>query len=279
MSGVRVVTDSTADMDDKEASSLDVAVVPLNVHWNSETYLDKVELSLDEFYRKLREERGTPKTSQPSVGRFEETYRRLLQEADGIVSVHISGKISGTVNAARVAAANVAPNRIAVVDSLILSYPLGTLVTRTARLASSGASLETCVAMAEDLVPRLRLFAGMDTLEFLRRGGRLNRAQFFAGTLLSIKPLVQLVNGDIVPSDRVRTRSMAVKRVAELMAALGPVEETGVLYGDDPRPANELRRLMEQMMPGVEIKSGRTGSVIGSHTGPGVFGASAVLAK
>ena len=206
-------------------------------------------------------------------------YRRLLQDADGIISAHISGRMSGTFNGAQTAAQSVDPERIAVIDSKTLSYSLGTLVVRLARLAKQGATLEDCVAAAEDLVPRLRLFAGMDTLEFLRRGGRLSRMQFYAGMLLSIKPIVHLVNGEVVPADRVRTRAAAVRRMAELVVALGPMEEAGVLYGDDPRPADELHGLLAQMAPGLRIVRGRTGSVVGSHTGPGVFGACAVLSR
>lgn len=279
MSRIRVVTDSTADMDEAEARRLGIVMVPLNVHWNRDTYLDKVELSLDEFYRMLREEKGTPKTSQPSVGSFEEAYRRLLAEADGIVSVHISPKISGTINAARLAAESVAPDRIAVVDSRMLSDPVGILAIRVARAARDGAGLEECVQIADDLVPRLKLFAGMDTLEFLRRGGRVSRMQSFAGNLFSIKPLVHLVDGEIVPADRVRTRAAAVKRMAEMVLELGQLEEAAVLYGDDPRPAEELHQILQERSPGLPIRRGRTGAVIGAHTGPGVFGASAILAK
>lgn len=277
MGRVRVVTDSTADMDEETAARLGIVVVPLSVHWDKETYLDKVELPLDEFYRKLREEKGTPKTSQPSVGRFEEAYRLLLDEAEGIVSVHISRKISGTANAAQTAASYVAPDRISVVDSRILSDPLGTLAVRVATAAADGASMADCLALAEALVPRLRLFAAMDTLEFLRRGGRVSRIQAFAGNLLSIKPVVHLVDGEIVPADRVRTRSAAVKRIAEMVVALGPLEEAAILYGDDPRPAEELLGLLSKMSPGLPVRYGRTGAVIGSHTGPGVFGAAAVV--
>lgn len=277
MGKVRVVTDSTADMDEQTAARLGIVTVPLNVHWNMETYLDKAELSMDEFYRKLREEKGTPKTSQPSAGRFEEVYRSLLGDADGIVSVHISRKISGTANAAQTAASYVNPDRIAVVDSRNLSDSLGTLAVRVATAAAEGASLSECVALAESLVPRLRLFAAMDTLEFLRRGGRVSRIQAFAGNLLSIKPVVHLVDGEIVPADRVRTRSAAVRRIAEMVVALGPVEEAAVLYGDDPRPAEELLRLLAEMAPALQVRYGRTGAVIGSHTGPGVFGAAAVV--
>lgn len=274
---MRVVTDSTADMDEGEAQRLGVVVVPLNVHWNNETYLDKAELSLDEFYRKLREEKGTPRTSQPSVGRFEEVYARLLEEADGIVSVHISGKISGTVNAARLAAERFGPEKIAVVDSRNVSDPLGAVALRVAAAGQEGATLRECVALADSLVPRLRLFAAMDTLEFLRRGGRVSRFQALAGGLLSIKPVVQVVEGDVLPVERVRTRAASVRRMAELVVALGPLEDLAVLYGDDPQPADELRKLLNEMAPGQRIRGGRTGAVIGTHTGPGVFGASAIV--
>ncbi|MHB0868586.1 MAG: DegV family protein [Chloroflexota bacterium] len=279
MAKVRIVTDSTADIEDGDIERLGISVVPLNVHWNDKTYRDKVDLSIDEFYRKLREEKGAPRTSQPSVGQFEQLYRGLLEEAAGIVSIHISGKISGTCNAAQVAAQLVAPDRITVVDSQILCYSLGALATRTARLAQEGASLAECSSFAEALVPRLRLFAAADTLEFLRRGGRLTRAQAFAGTLLSIKPLIQLVDGEIIPAERVRTRAAAIKRMAELVVALGPLEEAAVLYGDDPEPAQQLYRLLREAYPELPIERGRTGAVVGAHNGPGLYGVYALLAK
>jgi DegV family protein with EDD domain len=162
---VAVVTDSTADMDLEEAGRLGVTMVPLRIRWDGESYKDKVELSIDEFYRRLQVEKGVPRSSQPPTGEFEAVYRQLLKEHDGVISLHISGKLSGTVNAARVAACNVDPDRIAVLDSYITAYPLGALVLRTARLAQEGASLAECVAMAEDVIPRLKLFCILDTLE------------------------------------------------------------------------------------------------------------------
>jgi len=276
---IRVVTDSTADMDDGEAERLAIEMVPLTVHWNRESYLDKVELGIDDFYRKLKEEKGVPRTSQPSVGQFEQAYRRLLETADGIVSVHISSKISGTCGVARMAAQNVAPDRIVVVDSKILCYPLGVLAVRTAELAERGASLDECVSFAEQLVPRLRLFAAADTLEYLRRGGRLTRAQAFAGTLLSIKPIVHLVDGEVIPAERVRTRSAAIRKMAELLLSLGHLEEAAVLYADDADAAMELHRLIREARPDLPLRVGRTGAVVGAHNGPGLFGAYALMAQ
>jgi DegV family protein with EDD domain len=276
---IRIVTDSTADMEGDTANRLGIAVVPLNVHWNGNTYLDKVEITIDEFYRKLREEHGTPMTSQPSSGQFEEIYRKLLTDADGIVSLHISSKLSGTFNSAEVAARNVAPDRIVVIDTFTTTFPLGAVAIRVAELAQKGASLEECVTLAEDVIPRLRVFAAVDTLEFLRRGGRIGRAQAFAGNLLSIKLIFQILEGEVLPVDRVRTRAAAVKRMAEVASDLGPVEELAILYGDDPQPAEQLRALVRNHYPDLALKTGRIGPVLGTHTGPGVIGACAVLSK
>ncbi|MCL4368731.1 MAG: DegV family protein [Actinobacteria bacterium] len=273
-----VVTDSTADVETTEAERLSITVVPLNVHWNGETYKEKLELTIDEFYRKLREEHGVPKTSQPPSGEFETVYRRLLAEADGVVSIHISGKLSGTMNAAQVAARNVAPDRIVVVDSLTTSFGLGMITERVAKLAAEGASLEACADLARSLVPRGRLVVGLDTLEFLRRGGRIGRARALAANLLSIKLVFEVLDGEVVPVDRVRTRSAVVRRVAERVSELGPLEELAICYGDDPEPAQQLRALLEGAVPGLAILSGRIGPVLGAHLGPGVFAACALTA-
>ncbi len=279
MSRIRVVTDSTADMDEGEAERLGITMVPLNVHWNGETYQDKVEIGIDEFYRKLREEKGTPRTSQPSAGLFEEAYRALLKECDGIVSVHISSKLSGTFNSAELAAKSVAPDKIAVIDSLTTAFPLGIAAMRVARLAEDGATLRECAALAEDVIPRLRLIAAVDTLEFLRRGGRIGRAQAFAGNLLSIKLVFQVLGGEVIPVDRVRTRAATIKRTAEAVRDLGPVEEMAVLHGDNPAPGDQLLKLLLDFHAGSEVQRGRIGPVLGTHTGPGVFGVGVLLRR
>ncbi len=279
MRRVRVVTDSTADMGESEVERLGITVVPLNVHWNGATYQDKTEITIDEFYRKLREEKGTPRTSQPSVGQFEEAYRRLLEDAESVISLHISGKLSGTLNSAQLAARNVGPERIAVVDTLTTSHSLGMAVQRVARLAEKGADLAQCLALANDLVPRLKVLVGIDTVEFLRRGGRIGRAQAIAANLLNIKLVFEIAEGEVVPLDRVRTRAATVKRLAEAVRDLGPVEELAVVYGDDCEPADQLLTLIEHLCPRSKISRERIGPVLGTHTGPGVFGVCAILAK
>lgn len=279
MNRIRVVTDSTADMDEGEVQRFGIRIVPLNVHWNGETQQDKVEISVDEFYRRLREEKGTPRTSQPSVGQFEEAYGRLLQEADAILSIHISSKLSGTLNSAQMAARNVAPDRITVIDSFTTTAALGAVVLRTARLAQSGASRVECVSLAEGLLPRLRLVACVDTLEFLRRGGRIGRAQALAGNLLAIKLIFQIQGGEVIPVERVRTRAAAIRRTADAVSSLGSIEELCVLYGDDPAPGRQLYDMLKVAHPLLTLQWGRIGPVLGTHTGPGVVGACAIMAS
>ena len=279
MARVRVVTDSTADMDPDEAHRLGIVSVPLNVHWNGLAQKDKEEISIDEFYRKLREEKGTPRTSQPSSGEFELVYRDLLSESDAVISLHISSKLSGTFNSARVAAEHVSQDRIAIMDSFTTTYPLGLIAIRVAQLARDGGSLRECVDLAYDLIPRSRLIAAVDTLEYLRRGGRIGRAQALAGGLLSIKLVFQVEDGEVVPVDRVRTRAVAIKRTADAVRAFGPLEQLSVLYGDDPEPARQLLSLLNDAYPELQIAWGRIGPVLGSHTGPGVIGAGVLLAR
>lgn len=276
---VRLVTDSTADLAGEDADRLGITMVPLRVRWDDESYRDKVDISIDEFYQRLKIGQGLPKTSQPPVGEFEVVYRRLLKECEGVISIHLPRGLSGTVNAARTAALNVDPDRIVVFDSQSVSYGIGLILLRVARLAEQGASLAECAALVKDLIPRVGLYCLLDTLEFLRRGGRIGRVQAMAGTLLSIKPIVTLEDGMTVPVERVRTMSAAIRRTVELLRSLGPLEDVAVLYGDDSRRAGDLRRLVQEDHPDKEIRFGRIGSTIGTHTGPGVLGAVYLRAK
>ncbi|HEY8476715.1 MAG TPA: DegV family protein, partial [Chloroflexota bacterium] len=211
MPRVAVVTDSTADLPSGMAEDLAIRVVPLNVHWEGATYRDKIDLAADEFYRRLAEARELPKTSAPAVGLFEEIYQELLAEHEGVVSVHISARLSGTCSAALAAAQSVAPERIVVIDSRQLSLCLGWLAVEAARLARQDAPLAAVAEHVRRLLPRVNLYAALDTLEFLQRGGRIGRAQALIGSLLSVKPIVQIQDGEVAPVDRVRTRAAALR--------------------------------------------------------------------
>ena len=279
MPRVAVVTDSTADLPPGMAEDLAIRVVPLNVHWEGATYRDKIDLAADEFYRRLAEARELPKTSAPAVGLFEEIYQELLAEHEGVVSVHISARLSGTCSAALAAAQSVAPERIVVIDSRQLSLCLGWLAVEAARLARQDAPLVAVAEHVRRLLPRVNLYAALDTLEFLQRGGRIGRAQALIGSLLSVKPIVQIQDGEVAPVDRVRTRAAALRRLVELTTSLPSIQALGVLHGAAPEQAAALRDELAVRFPGQQIVTSEIGAVIGTHAGPGVYGVAYLLAE
>jgi len=279
MPRVAVVTDSTADLPPGMAEDLAIRVVPLNVHWEGATYRDKIDLAADEFYRRLAEARELPKTSAPAVGLFEEIYQELLAEHEGVVSVHISARLSGTCSAALAAAQSVAPERIVVIDSRQLSLCLGWLAVEAARLARQDAPLVAVAEHVRRLLPRVNLYAALDTLEFLQRGGRIGRAQALIGSLLSVKPIVQIQDGEVAPVDRVRTRAAALRRLVELTTSLPSIQALGVLHGAAPEQAAALRDELAARFPGQQIVTSEIGAVIGTHAGPGVYGVAYLLAE
>lgn len=277
MSRIRVVTDSTADFD-RPPEELGITVVPLAVLFGQEAFRDKLDLSIDAFYERLRTSRLMPTTSAPSVGAFEETYRRLLDEADHVISIHISARLSATWAAANSAAQNVAPERITVLDSGQITLCLGWMALHAAERAQRGDEVQAIVSELEDMFPRLRVYAVLDTLEFLQRGGRIGRASALLGTLLNVKPIIVVQNGEVLPFERVRTRGAAVRRLVEVVSGL-PIERVGILHGDSAEAADEAHRLLAERCPGWSVSRGQIGAVLGTHAGPGVFGAACLLAR
>jgi DegV family protein with EDD domain len=278
MATVRVVTDSTADLPPAALDRYRIVQVPLLVNWEGKSYRDKVELSTAQFYEKLRQSRSMPQTSAPSLGAFEEVYRELLAEADHVISVHLASKLSATFSVAKSAAENVAPERITVIDSDTLTMCLGWMAVRAAELAEAGASVYEIVASLRDMIPRLVIYAALDTLEFLERGGRIGKAQALLGTVLQFKPIITVKAGEVRPLERVRTRPAAVRRLAEI-ATSQPLEQLGVLHGAAPESADALAAEIQRLRPELRIDRAEIGAVIGTHAGPGVFGTACLLAR
>jgi len=272
-----VVTDSTADLPAGEFERLAIHQVPLTVIWDDQSYRDKIDLTNADFYARLAESRSLPTTSAPAIGDFERLYRALLRGHEGVLAVHVGASFSSTWSVSCTAAHAVDPERIKVLDSGTTTMCLGWAAAEAARLADAGASLERAAAEVEAVTPRLRLYAAVDTLEFLERGGRIGRLQALAGTLLRVKPLLQVGRGQVLPLERVRTHGAAVRRLAELAAGLPSVERLGVLHGAAPRAAAELVAALEQRYPELEIEVGEIGVVLGVHAGPGVFGFTALV--
>ena len=269
---VRIVTDSTADLTPEQQRTAGITVVPLNVHFGDEVFRDHVDLSTDEFFRRLKASPQLPRTSQPSVGAFEEAYRSLGQGGDQIVSVHLSSKVSGTYNSALMAAQSVGEGKIDVVDSLSTSMALGFMALEGAKLARAGRDRQSVTERLRSLVPQSRVICVVDTLTYLERGGRIGKARALLGSLLNVKPILQLKDGEVVPLGRARGRPQALSRLVELLERDGAVSQLAIMHGAAQSDAEQLRQRVASRYPGVDIQLTEIGAVLGTHTGPGVIG-------
>ena len=269
---VRIVTDSTADLTQEQQQAAGITVVPLNVHFGDQVFRDHVDLTTDEFFRRLKASPQLPRTSQPAVGVFEEAYRTLRQNGDEIVSVHLSSKVSGTYNSGLMAAKGVDEKAIDVVDSLSTSMALGFMALEGAKLARAGKDRATVTERLRGLVPKARVICVVDTLTYLERGGRIGHARALLGSLLNVKPILQLKEGEVVPLGRARGRPQALSRLVELLERDGHVSQLAIMHGAAPADAEQLRKRVAASYPGLDILLTEIGAVLGTHTGPGVIG-------
>ena len=270
---VRVITDSTADLPPEMAAELGIEVVPLNVHFGTDTFRDGIDLSADEFYQRLVASPRPPTTSQPSVGAFLEVYQKALEEADSIVSVHISAKLSGTWNSAVQAREQLDdPSRVQVVDTGQASMGLGWVAVAAARAAQAGASLDDVAGVARSTAEQVQVLFLVDTLEYLQKGGRIGKAQAMFGSVLSIKPLLTIQEGEVHPLERVRTRAKGVARLVQLVQEAAPLQTMAVLYTTTEDEARALAERLRPCVPSGEVVVGRLGTVVGTYAGPGLLG-------
>jgi DegV family protein with EDD domain len=269
------VTDSTADLPPQVAQELGISVVPLIVIFGDEVYREGVDITHDLFYDKMARSKVLPTTSAPSVGDFLAVYEALLKEGnDEIVSIHLSSKLSATYNNACQAARQMVDRgaRIEVIDSRVISFGLNFLATAAARAAAAGAGTEEIRTIVERMLPQIRILVVVDTLEYLRRGGRIGRARAFLGTVLRVKPLLSIRDGEVHPEERVRTKALALERLFQIVTSYPRTKEVSIGYSTNASEAESFRRRLEAALPGVTINVGRLGPVIGVHTGPGVLG-------
>jgi DegV family protein with EDD domain len=264
----RVVTDSTSDVPREWCERYGIEVVPLRVLFGNESFRDGVDLSIAEFYQRLRRADRLPTTSAPSPGDFAELYQRLRGECDGVISIHISGELSGTVEAARVGAQTVEGFPVHVIDSRCLTI----CVAHLCRVAAEAATLDEAVRAVEERVPRQRVLALLDSLRYLELGGRIGRARALLGAVLAVKPILGLAEGKVVPMDRVRTRAKALHRLIERLRQDLPVERLAVMHAEAPDDAERVRALLATELPDVDVEVGQIGAVLGTHTGPGTVG-------
>jgi DegV family protein with EDD domain len=272
---ISIVTDSTADIPISQAEELGITIVPLTVFFGDKAYLDGVELDSARFYAMLQSNRELPRTSQPSPAAFEEAYTRLLQAgADGILSVHLSAKLSGTYQSA-CTALEMLPDEIKkvpieIIDSQSVSAGMGYALQRAAQEARAGQSLEEIKAHLLSRLQRTRILAVLDTLEWLRRGGRIGGARALLGNMLSVKPIISLREGEVVPVEQPRTRSKAYARVAQLLSEMGQVENVCVVESNE-EAGQQLAEALKTVY-NKDIEHYKLGGVLGTHTGPGTVG-------
>ena len=270
---VRIVTDSTADLPAEMAQELAIAVVPLSVIFGEETLKEGIDISHDVFYERLARVKDLPTTSAPSVGDFLDTYRDVLKETDEIVSVNVSSKLSATYSNATQAAAILADEgaRIEVVDSRTVSLGMMFLCQASVKAAAEGASVEEIREIIDDMIPRISVYVVLDTLEYVRRGGRIGRARAFLGTMLRVKPILSFDGGEVHPEERVRTRTLALDRLFQIVTSASNIEKVGVAYSINAEEAEALKRRLEEALD-LKVQMTRIGSVAGVHGGPGVLG-------
>lgn len=270
---VRIVTDSACDLDADEAEELGIAIVPLSIRFGDEEYTDRVELSVSDFYRKLASSEVLPETAAPSPGAFEMCFRALAEEgADEIVCINLSLELSATGQAAMSAAAAVSdlvPVRC--VDSHSITAGLGTMVLEAARAARDGATADEVVALVERLIGRTRVYGVLDTLENLKKGGRIGAAKALLGTMLSFKPCLDLSSGAVVEAGRQRTRKKAVAWLNDIVAEHAPVERLSIIHGEAP-DIDEFVEMVSEIVPRDQLRISTLGAVIGTHGGPRVLG-------
>ena len=270
---VKVVTDSACDLPQELADELGITIVPLTVRFGEEEFVDRRDLTAAEFWARCDASPTLPETAAPSPGAFEAAFRSAADEGhDGVVAVLLSGGLSATLQAAQVAADGVSDViRVRTVDSQQASAALGVIALNAARWAATGGKVDEIADGAEDEARRTRLFATFDTLEYLRKGGRIGRAQAFLGSMLSMKPVVELVDGVVEPESRQRTRGRSIQHLATKVREAMPVEHLLLLHADAP-DHEELLGMLSELVPREDIIVTKIGAVIGTHAGPRAMG-------
>ena len=276
---VRIVTDSTCDLPADIINKYRISVIPLYINVGSQGYLDGVDITRQEFYQKLPVFPTQPTTAVPSAQKFHSVYTALADEgATDVLSIHISTSLSAIHNVAQVAAQEVTSTRVTVMDSRQLSLGTGFLVELAARLAQAGHSLEQIVSALNEQIKRTYVFAALDTLEFLRRSGRMNRFLANFGTLLQIKPILRMHDGK-PETEKVRTRDRALHRVVEILRSLGALERIAIVHTNAHERVAQLRALAADLLPAEDIWTMDITPVIGAHIGPGAIGFGVVTAR
>lgn len=274
---IHIVTDSTADLSRADAQRLGVTVVPLTVRFGEEQFQDGVDLDSDAFYAKLAAGSVHPTTSQPTPEQFQRAYTPLLKEpGDEVVSLHISGKLSGTLQSANIARQELDPERIHLVDTETVSAGLQFMVAAAVEDVAAGADAASVAQRAANRRSKVTIYVLLDTLTYLQRGGRIGRAQALIGSLLGVKPLLTTKDGEVGPQARVRSRRQGIEMITELLQERLPLRRVAAFHCGAPELLPVLEKRLRTALPDVEIITGQVGPVVGVYTGPGGLGIAAL---
>jgi DegV family protein with EDD domain len=279
---VKIITDSTSDITDGLAKELGVTVIPLTVSFGSDSYLDRVEMTTDDFYHRLTSENIFPKTTQPSPNKFAEAYDKLATEKDteGIIVIVISGKLSGTYQSATGAKEiTKAKCRIEVIDSLTTAMGLGLQVIAAAKQANSGAGFDEVLKTARDRVARAQPVMSFDTLKYLAKGGRIGKAQGLVGSLLSVKPILTTRDGEVAPLTRVRSMTAGAEYLYNFVAGHESIEGLAVEHATTPDAADKLTERLGAIYPREKIYRSTVSPVLGTYMGPNVLSVSVLAGE
>ena len=269
---IKIVTDSTCDLPQSVIADLGITVVPLFINFGDKGYRDGVDISRAEFYGRLPQSNPLPTTAAPGHEVFKQAYEQLAQAgATEILSIHISESLSATINVAKVAAQETTSVRVTAFDSRQLSLGTGFVAEEAARAAREGCSMAEIIERVNGLIPRIHVFAALDTMEFLKRSGRVSSIVAGLGGLLQVKPILKMYDGK-ADSDRVRTRSRAIGQLVNLLSQCSPLERVAMVHTHAAGRAEEIRQLVEPMLPDKNIWSLDITPVIGTHIGPGAVG-------
>ena len=269
---VKIVTDSVSDLPDWIVEDLDITVIPIILRFGSEEFRDNVDLTLDQFYEKLKDSPDFPETSVPPPTVFSDAYDRLAEDTDEILCVMLTSRLSGTFNVAAQARKMMKRDcRVEVIDTTLATMAEGFVVMKAAEAAKAGASLDETLEVARKNIPRSEIFCTFDTLEYLKRGGRIGAAQALMGSILKINPLIALKDGVVSAAGRTRSRSKAVQKLYDFVAGYRNIEELAVENTVCPEEADELVDRLSDLYPRERIYQSKMTPVIGAHTGPGLL--------
>ncbi|MDF2606016.1 MAG: DegV protein [Bacillales bacterium] len=274
MKQVKIVTDSTADISRELIEKYEISVVPLNIHINNVTYIDGVNITPMEFIEKMRLSNELPKTSQPSIGKFVETYEHLGKDDFDIISIHLTSGMSGTFNSAKTAS-DMVSNKVYVFDTQFMSMAEGYFVIEAAKLASEGKTALEIIEFLEEMRNKVRLFVVVDTLDNLVKGGRIGKGKALLSSILNIKPIAMLENGVYAPVAKVRSYGQIIKYLTNFLVEDTEgkqIKKVNICHADSLQLAKKLKDSIQNVFNQIDVEIGETSPIISTHTGPGAIG-------